>query len=92
MRSRLSALQEALLEAFFEDAGGWFLTGRAALAGYYLGHRETQDLDFFAVEADIRDEGDGACLETGACRTVGGRSARVRPPETGPTGVHGPRA
>jgi hypothetical protein len=32
------------------------LTGGAALAGYYLGHRETDDLDLFTT-ADILNEG-----------------------------------
>ncbi len=45
---RLSQLQEELLGAFFERVQGFFLTGGAALARFYLGHRETEDLDLFA--------------------------------------------
>jgi hypothetical protein len=45
---RLSALQRDLLEAFFARAQGFFLTGGPALAGFYLRHRETEDLDLFA--------------------------------------------
>jgi hypothetical protein len=52
--SRLSPLQQALLLGFFEHERAFFLTGGAALAGYYLCHRETKDLDLFAVpEADL---------------------------------------
>lgn len=44
----LSPLQRELLEAFFDRTEGFFLTGGAALAGFYLRHRETEDLDLFA--------------------------------------------
>ena len=47
--SRLTALQSDLLEAFFAREGRLFLTGGGALAGYYLGHRTTEDLDLFAT-------------------------------------------
>ena len=43
--SQLSLLQNDFLEAFFEREDRFFLTGGAALAGFYLGHRQTQDLD-----------------------------------------------
>lgn len=56
MRSRLSAFQLEVLDAFFRRADGFFLTGGAALAGFHLGHRETQDLDLFTDE-DRLDEG-----------------------------------
>jgi hypothetical protein len=46
--SRLSALQRELAEAFFSEPSAFFLTGGAALAGYYLGHRVTEDLDLFS--------------------------------------------
>jgi len=45
--SRLTALQRELAEAFFRREQRMFLTGGAALAGYYLGHRTTDDLDLF---------------------------------------------
>lgn len=47
-RDPLSLLQHDLLEAFFARTQGFFLTGGAALAGFYLRHRETEDLDLFA--------------------------------------------
>jgi hypothetical protein len=47
--SRLTALQRDLLEAFFAREGRLFLTGGGALAGFYLGHRTTEDLDLFGA-------------------------------------------
>jgi hypothetical protein len=44
----LSPLQRELLEQFFARESRFTLTGGAALAGYYFGHRETRDLDLFA--------------------------------------------
>ena len=55
---RLTPLQRDLLLAFFEREQGFFLTGGAALAGFYLHHRETTDLEFFTH--------DGAAFERGA--------------------------
>lgn len=45
----LSRLQRALIEGL---AGGteFYLTGGAALSGFYLHHRQSQDLDFFVVD------------------------------------------
>jgi predicted nucleotidyltransferase component of viral defense system len=43
----LTDLQWRVLRAFFEREHGFHLTGGAALAGFYLGHRETSDLDLF---------------------------------------------
>jgi len=45
--SKLTALQKAVLDAFFQRERGFFLTGGAALAGFYLCHRTTDDLDLF---------------------------------------------
>ena len=45
----LSSLQRELLEEFFRRAHGFFLTGGAALAGFYLRHRATEDLDLFTT-------------------------------------------
>lgn len=54
--SRLSALQRDLIEAFFARCSTFFLTGGAALAGFYLGHRETKDLDLFTTPgAELRE-------------------------------------
>lgn len=55
--SRLSRLQADLLTAFFQQESRFFLTGGGALVGFYLGHRETEDLDLFCS--------DGAALEGG---------------------------
>ena len=51
--SKLSPLQHDFVEAFFREPSAYFLTGGGALAGFYLGHRTTDDLDLFcpAVEA-----------------------------------------
>ena len=43
----LTALQREVLVAFFARERGFFLTGGAALAGFYLHHRPTDDLDLF---------------------------------------------
>lgn len=49
----LDRLQRELLAAFFRTPTSFFLTGGAALSGYYLDHRETLDLDLFTAEDDI---------------------------------------
>lgn len=49
--SKLSAFQREVLEAFFAREQDVFLTGGAALAEYYLGHRTTDDLDLFTTSA-----------------------------------------
>lgn len=46
---RLTALQRDLLEGFFRRERRFFLTGGAALAGFYFGHRDTEDLDLFST-------------------------------------------
>jgi hypothetical protein len=43
----LTALQREVLDAFFQREREFFLTGGAALAGFHLGHRTTDDLDLF---------------------------------------------
>jgi predicted nucleotidyltransferase component of viral defense system len=54
--SRLTELQRQVLLEFFKREQRFFLTGGAALAGFHLGHRETDDLDFFSP-ADVLDQG-----------------------------------
>jgi hypothetical protein len=54
--SKLSALQQEFLDAFFQRESRFFLTGGAALAGFHLGHRETHDLDLFTL-SDALDDG-----------------------------------
>lgn len=55
--SKLTAMQDEVLHAFFARERGFFLTGGAALAGFYLHHRTTDDLDLFAVDADAFERG-----------------------------------
>lgn len=60
----LSTLQRELLEAFFALAPpGFFLTGGSALAGFYLGHRHSEDLDLFAPPPADLDVGQRALDE-----------------------------
>ena len=53
--SKLTALQRDVLDAFFQRERGFFLTGGAALAGFHLGHRATDDLDLFTRDAPAFD-------------------------------------
>jgi hypothetical protein len=62
MADTLSPFQRELLEAFFLRAPAFYLTGGAALAGFYLGHRRTEDLDLFTTE-DALDSGERALQE-----------------------------
>ena len=48
--SKLTTLQGEILDAFFQRERGFFLTGGAALAGFHLGHRMTDDLDLFTCQ------------------------------------------
>lgn len=59
--STLSSLQQDILEAFFRCETRFFLTGGAALAGYHLCHRTTNDLDLFAL-TDIVAQGQATLL------------------------------
>jgi hypothetical protein len=65
---RLAPFQRAVLEAFAARSSSFFVTGGAALAGYWLGHRETNDLDLFTVDERM-DDGDRALDEV--CRALG---------------------
>jgi hypothetical protein len=49
---RLAPLQLELLESFFAEEQGFFLTGGAALVGFYLHHRTTSDLDLFTGDPE----------------------------------------
>lgn len=53
--SKLSALQQEFLDAFFGREDRFFLTGGAALTGFHLGHRETHDLDLFTLDDALED-------------------------------------
>jgi predicted nucleotidyltransferase component of viral defense system len=46
-----------VLEAFFERERDFFLTGGAALAGFHLGHRATDDLDLFTQQGSAFERG-----------------------------------
>ncbi len=48
--SLLTPLQKDVLAAFFGSERGFFLTGGAALAGFWLCHRPTSDLDLFTLD------------------------------------------
>lgn len=52
---KLNKLQEDFLTGFFKRENRFFLTGGAALVRFYLGHRETQDLDLFTLENEIEN-------------------------------------
>ncbi len=47
---KLSELQCDVLSAFFSQEHGFYLSGGAALAGFHIKHRTTDDLDFFSQE------------------------------------------
>ena len=71
----LTALQRDVLRGFFEREAGFFLTGGAALVGYYLHHRETMDLDLFAMDAEAFERGRYALTDAAASL---GASVEVR--------------
>lgn len=62
MTDALNPFQRELLEAFFHRASAFYLTGGAALAGFYLEHRRTNDLDLFTTE-DALESGERALEE-----------------------------
>jgi Nucleotidyl transferase AbiEii toxin, Type IV TA system len=63
--SALTPLQRDLAERFFALDQRFILTGGGALAGFILGHRETQDLDLFARDR-ILDDGARSLREAAA--------------------------
>lgn len=75
MSNGLDRLQRDLLKAFFAREQRFFLTGGAALVGYYLHHRETLDLDLFTTEENL-DDGEAALLA--AAKEIGGTVERLR--------------
>lgn len=54
-KAALSNLQNEFLREFFGRENRFYLTGGAALVGFYLGHRETFDLDLFTLEDEIEN-------------------------------------
>ena len=65
----LDSFQQEILTAFFERQRGFFLTGGAALVGFYLQHRTTLDLDLFTSE-DLMDEGEQTLVEIARDRGI----------------------
>ena len=61
--NKLDDLQREFLAAFFQRESRFYLTGRAALVGFYLSHRETHDLDLFTL-SDVIAAGVTAVNET----------------------------
>lgn len=55
MKSTLNNLQHDFLREFFARENHFFLTGGAALVGFYFGHRKTEDLDLFTLENEIEN-------------------------------------
>lgn len=54
-QAKLNNLQNDFLREFFGRENRFYLTGGAALVGFYLGHRETNDLDLFTLENEIEN-------------------------------------
>jgi hypothetical protein len=71
-------LQKEFLAEFFKREHGFFLSGGAALVGFYFGHRETQDLDLFTLENEIEN---GARIIRDVAKDLG---ATVEPIQTSP--------
>lgn len=65
---KLSDLQKDFLREFFRRENRFYLTGGAALVGFYLGHRETFDLDLFTLENEIEN---GFAIVRDAARVLG---------------------
>lgn len=53
INSTLNHLQSDFLREFFSRENHFYLTGGAALVGFYFGHRKTEDLDLFTLEDEI---------------------------------------
>jgi hypothetical protein len=76
--SKLNNLQNEVLAAFFAREDRFFLTGGAALAGFYLGHRETNDLDLFTL-TDALDDGVALLREIGRSLEAAVESIQTSP-------------
>jgi hypothetical protein len=79
LTDRLSRLQREILDAFFRRETRFFLTGGAALAGFHLGHRATQDLDLFTT-MNVLEEGEATLREV--ARELGGSVEALRTAST----------
>ena len=69
--SKRTALQRDVLDALFQRERGFFLTGGAALAGFHLGHRTTDDLDLFTQQQAAFERGRFVLADVAAA--LGGR-------------------
>ncbi len=67
-KAALSNLQNDFLREFFGRENRFYLTGGAALVGFYLGHRTTHDLDLFTLENEIEN---GFAIVRDAARSLG---------------------
>jgi hypothetical protein len=69
--SRLTPFQTDLLREFFAREQRLFLTGGGALAGFYFGHRDTEDLDLFSPPGlDLGDAARAMGEAAAACGAV----------------------
>lgn len=66
--SGLTPLQRGFIEDFFRSVQTFYLTGGAALVGYYGLARHTDDLDLFTQDADAFRAGPGAVEAT--CQSI----------------------
>lgn len=83
MDSVLYPLQKQILELLFQDpefAGDFFLSGGCALSWGYLGHRRSEDLDFFS-----RGEPDLEQLDKKLERILSPHGMELKRLMTGPT-------
>jgi predicted nucleotidyltransferase component of viral defense system len=64
----LSSLQNDFLREFFGRENRFYLTGGAALVGFYFGHRKTHDLDLFTLENEIEN---GFAIAKDVARALG---------------------
>jgi len=58
----LTGLQTEILKRFFDHRKDFFVTGGAALVGFHLRHRTTNDLDLF-TPADVLDDSERTLSE-----------------------------
>jgi Nucleotidyl transferase AbiEii toxin, Type IV TA system len=76
---RLTHFQREVLRAFFSRESGFFLTGGAALAGFYLKHRPTNDLDLFTTMSDVFDRGPHILQDVASALNATGETVRHAP-------------
>jgi hypothetical protein len=79
-QTKLTQLQRDILEAFFARETQFALTGKAALGGFHLGHRQSQDLDLFARPPATLDSAERA-LQAAASDCSAQLSSEQRFPE-----------